>query len=295
MAITMIYGSEPYRKDLELKKLITDCEVRYSSGLTDEDISFLASFSFTGKEKKLIISIKELGADENLLNTLSKHLDLPIILLVDKAKENTKIFKFLIKNATVINASRLTESELTKYISRKLSNNHIEAVDDIEHLVAATGYLDDEAVSLYSVNIFIAMLLFEVTDNKISNEVIDNLNSNNPKSKSFDMINALARKDYNQFIKTGVNATDEAIASLSLLLWSFRVALKQKLGINTGVSPYTLKSIKPLESYSENTLCKCIDIANSGISAIKTFLDPKAAMMAVCAAIVDEVSAGEKK
>lgn len=295
MAITMIYGSEPYRKDLELKKLITDCEVRYSSGLTDEDISFLASFSFTGKEKKLIISIKELGADEHLLNTLSKHLDLPIILLVDKAKENTKIFKFLIKNATVINASRLTESELTKYISRKLSNNHIEAVDDIEHLVAATGYLDDEAVSLYSVNIFIAMLLFEVTDNKISNEVIDNLNSNNPKSKSFEMINALARKDYNQFIKTGVNATDEAIASLSLLLWSFRVALKQKLGINTGVSPYTLKSIKSLESYSENTLYKCIDIANSGISAIKTFLDPKAAMMAVCAAIVDEVSAGEKK
>lgn len=290
MAIMMIYGSEPYRRDKELSKLIKDCEVRYSSSLTDEDISWLSSFSFTGKGKKLVISIKELGADEDMLNTLSKYPDLPLVLLIEKAKENTKIFKYLKSNATIINASRLNENELTRYISKRLSNNNIEAVDVIEHLVAATGYLDDEAVSLYSVNIFIAMLLFEVKDNKISNEAIDSLNCSTHRSKSFDMINALGNKDYNGFVKAGVSTADEAIPSLSLLLWAFRVALKEKLGVKTGASPYTLRSIKPLEEYSANVLCRCIDIVNSGISAIKTFLLPKAAVMAVCAAIIDEVS-----
>lgn len=278
--LKILFGVEPYCIDKAveaLEKGITSKElnVSYFDGLSSEIISASKTFPFLDNKRLIVVRL------ETLTEEVLKYTNVPafteLVLLPEKVDKGTKVYKQLEKAGATQECVKLTEKQLQTFVIRYLKDNEGAITEKAyKHFVERTGYLENDSVSLYTVEVYLKQLL--LLGNVITEEAIEKIVPLACNEKVFALSKALTdgNSDYaiwlcKQFLERG----EQPIQLLSLLLRPFRLGYKASLyapnEVNEacamiGVSAYQIKSMM---CYPDEVLNKGMDIIQEGIANIK--------------------------
>ncbi len=215
----LLYGNEEYFIDYSIKYIkykyidknyedMNYAEFEKPASLKDY---FEFAYTFPFMSEKKICVIKEAGfftstgsldkkEEDRLLNFIDENETcISIFVIKDgKADSRKKIVKKLKDNKAVFEFNRLTEGELTKYITEEFKKNNFKiSMSDANYMANNTGYLEYEStVSLYHVNNEINKIMSYNKEKKnITTSDLDLLMVKSIESNIFRLVDCICEND----------------------------------------------------------------------------------------------------
>jgi len=286
--VYFIYGPDPYIRDVEMKKIVKDSLlVNTAYSFTTECIDVLEDVSLFGR-RLLLLKFDTLGAEEVLFNYLSKRfpIDSDLIIMAVAYRNKTKLLKLLRKNAKVIPCPKLDREKLVKYCISSFRTLHSEITEEaLEALIDRSGYLMDDDINLYKINIYLKQLSYRSKSIVLSD--VELLVPRYPGDKAFELLSLiLNRKQKEVFeLTTRLLESDDSspILIFGLMLRNIRIAYKvslfrdendKKLGQLLGLSYYMMRQIEEVRQVPEDKLLLLIGLLQKGTNDIKDGLIP---------------------
>ena len=225
--IHLLHGTETYRIDLAVKKIVGDAEVTEVEKLDDEAAELLRTPSFFGM-RCVILRKDVLGAEEELFSLLqSQNFPNDLLIVAKNCRANTKFYRWLIANADVVACGKLDRPALEAYICKGVAKYDARITEKaVERLVENSGYLDDPAVDLYTIQILVRQCTLSATE--ITPDIVDDILPERVDERAWDLIELLTGGKIKECM---VRANELAQASepmmvLGILLRYYRIAYK---------------------------------------------------------------------
>lgn len=294
MGVTFIVGEEDYLSKYALDRLTgNDAEVRKTGSITADDVAWLNGLSFSLGERVLVLEMEELGADDELLKLLtSGELSDGFVIKCRKAKQNTKLFKWLSENAEVKSCDPLSDKLFDKFLRRK--NDKVDMKISEETLAYLKEKLDYRSgrVTLWEIDTMMQMFsLFDV----VTKEDVDTYVHVSAEQKAFDIVDRLAARDIPAAVRAAGAYDDSCIQAISAVMWSFKLALLLKTFSEKEVSvtPYQVRGVRSFLSCPVSSLEKIFGILNDSLKKMKTGMPEKACFVSAIGLVGDELMGGK--
>lgn len=276
MALELWYGSEAYLIKIAINKeaeLISAPEMNVSIDIPLDEAGYQACYAdaFLADKRLLVFRI------ENLKNPYIKKLqekptDNKVILIADSVDKRLAVFKGFDKSS-IRQFEPLNEEKFDGFLKSRIRHFEVPITDmeEYTYLKDRIKYGERPYCNLFTVENFLKML---AGLGSASKEVVDEIIPKYISESNFALFPYLVRGDkkaYYELLNEKVNGAD-AIGTLSLLLYYFRISYKVKLvGKDNavgeiGVSAYQLKDIldAPLELLKE-----AMSMCQDGVNKIK--------------------------
>lgn len=278
--LKVMFGSEPYCIDKAIegmKKEISFTEMNVScfEGLPSEAEALCRTVPFMDSRRLIVASVEALTDD------VLRYLDIPefteLVILPGCIDKRREVYKALDKAGCIEAYGKLTENQMRAFVLRHLKTCGGKMTERaFRYFAERTGYLEEEAVNLYAVEVYLRQLLLlgpAITEESIRRIVPPACNE-----QVFALSKALADGNMERAIWLGrefLERGESSVAILSLLLRPFRLGYKASLyppGERTGacaligVPAYQIKGVM---RYPEEVLNRAMDVIQEGIAAIK--------------------------
>lgn len=287
--ITFIIGEEDLLAECALDRLKdNDTSVRViNSDITDEDEYWLNSFSFDSAPKLLAVEVEELPAMDGLCDALSSgRIVENLVVVCKKAKTNTKIYKWLEKNAKVVKCGKLNNTLFDKFLRRSNGNVHMNiSEENLSYLKERLDYSSGR-ISLREIDIL--MRMFSLLD-EVTKEDIDTYVNASAERKAFDIVGYLARKDFAGAVKAAGEYDDSCIMAISAILWEFKLAISLKTFAKeeVGATPFQAGGVKTFLEYDLDVLESVFHELNTSLKRMKSGMPEKACFVATVGIVAD--------
>ena len=278
--LRVLYGKEPYRIDKvieESKKMISmqEINISYYENLSSEVQSLCFTYPLLDSSRLVIVSVDALTEEIMSYKTIPEFTNLIILpKTVDKRKE---LYKKLEKEGFLEVYDKLTEKQLKIFILRFLKTNGGKITESAFcFLVERSGYLEEEQVDLYTIEIYLQQLL--LLSDTITKEGIEQVIPLTCREEVYELSKMLMIGNMEQVISLSMEFLERGespIALLSLLLRSFRLGYKvslfdfseqQEVCSKIGISMYQIKGMK---QYPKEIWNGAMDIIQEGMLGIK--------------------------
>lgn len=221
------------------------------------------------KEKSSDISSKE---TEKLINYLSNLPNYVHIVFIEDISVNKKssLYKFLDKNALVIEFEHLTKQQLVKWVEKILKENNKDIGYD-----AANYLIDVLEPDMHGImNECLKLISFVGERKNVSIEDINKICKKSINYKVFEMVEDISKKNVRgALVKLNeiLNLKEPEIKILGLIVWNIKILLRVKIALNENmpknliaqvagvnyVSKYIEQSQKFTVEQLESALIKC--------------------------------------
>ncbi len=288
--LMVLYGEEPYGVkyflNSEMRKMDLKEEEIVKGELNEAMLDDIYSVGLFGR-KYFLVSARDLKNPviEKLLGDEPENEVRVVVDLIDK---RLSVYNRLERDKKLKIFNRLSEGELKKFVLSKLPGMKI-MQSDFDYLVERIGYLNDESISLYTVEIWLMQL--RSSCEVITKQDIDFYIPKCLKENVFALFSYFLSKDKEKFFELLLQLLqngENEINLLSTLLYSFRLSYKVALvgrddaQIQLKISPYQLKNVPEMDP---ETARKAITILTEGIRLIKGGCDPVTAVIASTASL----------
>jgi len=280
--VYLIYGPEPYRRDIEVKKITKGAMVIKVESFTVECEDILESISLFGKSV-VVLRLASLGADDVLLKYLQKQFPMQndLILAVDgKVNEKTKIFSFISQKGIAFMCDKLNHDKLTsyclsavKYLGCQITKAAMEA------LIDRSGYLLDDQITLYKMNIYLKQLAYHTKAINVEDvEVLVPKYAGENARQILSLLIARRNEELMKLVVQLLDARQQPIMMYGLMLRDLRIVYKaalfsdmdeKELGKMLGLSFYQMKRVSDVRKISEKNITDLIYLLQKGTNEIK--------------------------
>ncbi len=278
MAIKILYGDEPYRIDYEKEMVLQGVEnpsmnyTHLQGSFTEEALSKCSTFPFFEDRRVVLVDTDTLkGLDTD---SFKKYLEHPVkstdlVVIVRKVDSRLKIFKTL-KEYLVPCNKVTTPKDLEQVILFEVKRNGARITPAaLKEFTERINYFAMEDVTLLMVKDFIDNL--SAISKEISEDMVKRYVPAFKEADVYSLAGLIKEKKADALLgQLNMLSKDEAIGTLSLLLYSFRVAFKEKF--------YSLREIGGRESlfseYGAETLEKAVRLITDRIAGIKSGFIP---------------------
>ena len=272
-----IIGPEVLMRDTYIRKLTEGMTVTKKDTLSFEDALALNTEDiFFNEPKALVIKKGELGADGEMLNVLSKigELKNPCIITALNAKENTKLYKFLSCEATVLNASALAPDKYDKFLKVRIGKYGVKITEnDFSYLKEKFSYTKSD-IDLLEIDRYLWQLsFFDAADRAC----IDSLVHVTRREGAFEVIRAIGTDD---FVRRASALEDDYIQLLSAFLYSLRLALQIKVCGKKVAESWKVDKIRHVLSKPDEAIASAMKELQKGIDLIKEGAPQRSAYIA---------------
>lgn len=282
--IKVFVGNEPYIIDFkvnDIKKdrnafLITECGQWSDEILDNLDATLLG--------QPMYIINGDLPTTDKFLKFVEKEKngDYDLIFVPDKADKRTKIYKLLDSKGYLTSCNKLPTNRVVTFINQVVKNMNVTIErETAESLITRAGYYDDDAVSLYTLEILVRKLCFSCNDNHITMELVMTEIDKNINGAVYELFNYLVSKEMQKFIELykELSRKENAIGIMSCMLRSARLGFKatlepsKNIAKEIGVNPAALSFARKLKNSDASRL---VDIFQTGINELKNGYDTDA-------------------
>ncbi len=275
--IIFVYGEEPYLqsskvKDILQKYPVDEMNLMESDTFGEDELVFLKQFPFIDDYRILVC--RPLNLDDSVLEYLNSPCDTGVLILaprnVDKRK---KVFKELQKADEVIVCNKLSQKEVEKFISSRISLDR----ECMTALIDASGYLEEDNSNLFVLENMIHLL---ISYGNVNVNVVKELCGEGHSRHVFQITSAYVSKNYKKFIKEIENTpAKESIAILSLISSDVRAAYNSNEISNCRSAFKGFPKTKLADIY--NILQNAILAIKSGTTDREALLHASAEMIAI--------------
>lgn len=275
--IVVLTGNEPYLIDYEIEKAGSDVE-SYTE-FNDAVYNAVITYPMFSKTQVIVVRSESIPTDNQFLKMITGIPDFTHLYIVpEKIDKRTKSYKALKDMGAIREVNKVSEDYLRRLLLKLIQQNGSKIRNtDMDYLIQRSGYLVDENINLYHLNIWIKQICY--ASEEITREEICCFVPESTQVKIFSLSEKILKKDGEGTMKLAVRLIEEKenpVAMLSLLLRSFRLGYKCSLypDMNDtqkakciGVPVYQLQSVKNI---SPQTMEDCMAIINDAVKLIKT-------------------------
>lgn len=283
--VYVIFGPETYRRDIEVEKLTRECAITKVETFSADCQDVLESASFFGKNT-VILKVKSLGADESILKYLKKHIprDNDFIIMAETVNERTKLFSLLKKEAKLIECKKLMQKELVNYCLKAFKQYDCQiTLSAMEALINRSGYLVDNEITLYKINIFIKQLAYHTCEIAISDVELLIKKHSSEDSRRLLALLVSGQKEELMSLAAELLETENPIMIYGSILRNLRIAYKavlfsdkeeKELGKLLGLNQYQMRNIAPVRKIPQQSINELISLVQNATNEIKNGLMP---------------------
>lgn len=279
--VRVFYGNEPYLIDkniLEQKEKYGEMNFHKFDGFCEEAITMARQVSFFSNQQVIVVYTEGLDY-EPFWRYMKKPTASTIFFVVtEKMDKRTKIFKTLKENGVLMECSKLGQAEFKKYVISYLGKRNKRIAEDVYgFLVHYSGYFEDEAVTMYSIDFALKQICMQ-EKREVEKEDITTFFEEGETAKVFGITNALIQgeeKELFELLGKLIKQGENSIGIMSLLQRNFRLAYKASLFSKKGIDEISKMlgvpsyQFKDYLKYSPKQVDMVLKYLSSGIQAIK--------------------------
>ncbi len=208
-----------------------------------ETLPFMSDYTFTIVHNASLM-IKEINDYE--LDMLSEYLKKPnstsvVIFIGGKIDKRKKVYKKLKKYSEVVEFDTLSSNEFSKWVNKYISNcDKIIRNNELAYLIKETGYLlKDSTKTLYKITQDLEKIVNYSNEKEITIEIIDKFIDKPIENNIFLLIDSLFNNQGEKaldILDLMNNKGEPLIVVLFMIIKQFRVILKMKILIETGIT-----------------------------------------------------------
>lgn len=300
--IYFIDGLEDYVRDLRVKELTKGITVETFDCWSEDAEETWQSDSLFGP-KCIVVELAKLEADDRLERSLRNAAsENTLIITAKKAKENTKVYKLLVKKGRRFACDKLGEQELEKHIIKGLRHLQIKMTGNACSLfVDRSGYYDKEEVTLYTINTYLKQLAY--SSSEITEEIVDAIIPrflDEDVMRLTELLFSRQTQKFFQLISELLAAKQEPVQMLGLLLRHYRIAYKASLYPDKsekelqellGLRYRQMKSVEEVRNCTKQQILNGITILQAAAFDIKSGKLPgTVAFILAAGKLVDSIS-----
>lgn len=210
--VYLIYGTETYdvqRYVEKMKKSIPNLQNGVNFFTLDKtNIDSLKdtmdSVSFFGLRKFILVKDINLKFNKAVLEDITNP-ELLLVFVEESVDKRTAEYKYLAKNAKVVECNKLNEKDAVMFVIRTLSSYKIKVTEDTAKYLISVCTQDKQIL----INEFRKIVAYLGEDNILTKEVIDKICSKTLDAKIFDLMDFVLAKKKTE----ALNMLDDLIAS----------------------------------------------------------------------------------
>lgn len=279
--LIFLYGPELMIRESYIRKLTQGMEIKKKDSFTSEDAYWLnaENIFFDNAPKAFLLIKEELGAEPGLLELIRGfEFDNPLIVCASRAKENTKLFKFLSSEANVLSAAVLSEKDYDTFVKVRIRKYKVKITEgNFRYFMQRTGY-PESGIDLLSVDKALWQLGF---CDEAGAEAIDAFVRVPNEQSAFEVVGLIGTEE---FVRRGSLIEEDSIKTLSAFLWALRLAVKIKiLGREAGVSTWQQEKLSAVLRADQSSLIAAMECLQKGIDRIKSGSPDRASYLSAIA------------
>jgi len=269
----LVYGNEPYLIDKFRKEIIStvatpEFNLMDTDEFTEEVQQFIDQYPIFEERKILIFRVNVLKECADLLEYVSNKSKANIYIFCKNVDKRSKLFK-IFKSEEIKIYDKLSRERLEQSVMQYIKKAQCEITTEAyKRYLELTNYYSDDA-NLYDVHHSLERLC---ATKKITREVVEQIVTNNETENIYVLIQLILEKKYVEMFHQAdlivKNQSQNIIGILSLLLRSYRIAYKMKVGgcslQELGITSRTL--VPPL---SGNMCHKAMNVIDEAVNGIK--------------------------
>lgn len=271
--LKIIYGDEPYLVSAEKEKLVGDrnsLDVMTFNAVTEAAMDFLSVPSFLGGTKAAVFSVDKLEHMDT--KGMEYYWDNPpqevdILIFPKEIDRKTKFFKKLDKKGYISFFNKVTDvKKIQTLMFRKLERLEATITEEAyREFFMRMDYLNNDDINLLHLMKEMEKLAFHTK--AISVEHVQAMTPDYRQGNKFAFENILLRHDADELERQLSRLTsEEQFSLLPILLKSYRVAYKEKLGFTKQEIDYKVNRFRDL---SVEELVKAMEIITGTMEAVK--------------------------
>lgn len=293
--VKLIYGEEVYLLDKNVEAEISGIELPEMNVAYYDDEYDIASVErdcstepFLADKRAVVLRFTELKASDALKELIKSIPDTTILLIVaEKVDKRSGLFKALQKDA--VQCVKPDIAKVVTLISKVAEKEGCKVDRDAaEEMINRLGYYAEEEVNLYSV---VGMTRQLASSGDITLSLVKAMLPESAAGKVWSLLSLICdRKSEEAFALLSylLDSGESGIGILSVLLKSFRLAWKERIGVSDNVPRFQYAAAT---KYNEKSLLAAQEALETGIEQIKSGVD---AAIATSVSIVKLIDCLEK-
>lgn len=285
MPISVITGNEPYIIDKMVSKVkeqvkFPEMNLTIGEQLNEDMRDIIMSMPMVDEKRIVILSLDEIkGSDSDELLKIAKLVpDTTDFVIVSGNIDKRSAFYKFAKKEMLKECNKLTETQLQRFVFDILKERNGKITSSAYSLlIKHINYLEDPAVSLYTVEIYVRQLMYLstiITDYEVTKVVPESSSE-----KIYMLTKAILSENQEKAFAMALDFVDRGeniIGILSMMLRVFRLAYKASLYSDYGKAELGSLLGVPLYQFQdalvvpETALSFILDTIQDAINGIKT-------------------------
>jgi len=201
--VYLLYGTEQYDVENYVEK-IKKCFSNLEAGVNffvldktnvDKLEDYCESVSFFGLEKLIVIKNTGLKFNKEILENITNP-ELVIVITEESVDKRTSEYKFLTKNATCVEFTKLNEKDAVFFVKRMLNAYKVTVSDEVAKYLVSVCTEDKQIL----INEFRKIVAYLDQGESLTKGVIDKICSKTIDEKIFDLMDAIMGKNKKEAI-----------------------------------------------------------------------------------------------
>lgn len=276
----VLVGTEPFLIRMALnRELAGKSDVSYHDELTAEVLEAGRQMSLFGDSRTIVLRLKEIGADEELLRLLKKPAPYcDYIITAESIDKRTSVYRFLKGKPELLFFNKVGEDDFRRYVLAYMKKKGMQIRESAYRLlIQRSDYFSSEQVSLDTIFLYLKQMGFlskDITEQEVL-QVVPEVEG----GKVFDLSKILfsgRKTELFSFAERLLDGGENPIGMMSLLLRNFRIGLKASMladqkstaiSREIGVPAYQFEE---LITFKPEVLEQGIHALQEGINGIKS-------------------------